>query len=92
MTPMMALTMPFQQATVLGTSLLSMIFPATAALAQHQRLGNVDWRMAGALALGTALGSAGGSNLAVHAPQGWLEAAFCAGMLFLGRKTLQSAR
>lgn len=48
--------------------------------------------MAAALATGTALGSVGGSNLAVQAPPGYLEAAFCLGMLFLGRKTLQTAK
>ena len=48
--------------------------------------------MAVGLAAGTALGSAAGSGLAVHAPPGWLEAAFCVGMLFLGRKTLASVR
>lgn len=36
-TPLLALTMPFSQTTVLGTSLLSMIPPASAALAQHHR-------------------------------------------------------
>lgn len=101
------------------------------------RLGNVDYRMAAGLALGTALGGTLGSNAAVHAPPGeaawqpvqpvmrlpclqilqcntsyshlstraacllnvWavaaagaLETAFTLGMLFLGRKTLQSAR
>ena len=56
------------------------------------RLGNVDWRMAAGLAAGTAVGSIAGSNLAVQAPPGYLEAAFCIGMLFLGRKTLQTAR
>ena len=48
--------------------------------------------MAGLLALGTAVGSAAGSNLAVQAPPGYLEAAFVVGMLFLGRKMLASAR
>ena len=48
--------------------------------------------MAAALAAGTAVGSGAGSNLAVAAPPGVLEAAFCVGMLFLGRKTLQTAR
>lgn len=52
----------------------------------------MDWRMAAALAAGTAVGGAGGSNLAVQAPPGVLEAAFCLGMLFLGRKTLATAR
>ena len=36
-TPLLALTMDYPQATVLGTSLLAMIFPASAALLQHQR-------------------------------------------------------
>lgn len=148
--------MDYPQATVLGTSLLAMIFPASAALLQHQRcgvravqepsvrpaapqaaqhvcvpaalaaahdvllctaglhngfkpaerthpfalgfpslparLGNVDWRMAASLAAGTAVGSLAGSNVAVAAPPGALEAAFCVGMLFLGRKTLATAR
>jgi uncharacterized membrane protein YfcA len=48
--------------------------------------------MAAALAAGTAIGSTGGANLAVQAPAGVLEAAFCVGMLFLGRKTLATAR
>ncbi|PRW45493.1 4-toluene sulfonate uptake permease [Chlorella sorokiniana] len=91
-TPLLALTMDYPQATVLGTSLLAMIFPASAALLQHQRLGNVDWRMAASLAAGTAVGSLAGSNVAVAAPPGALEAAFCIGMLFLGRKTLATAR
>ncbi|KAL4855886.1 putative membrane transporter protein [Chlorella vulgaris] len=90
-TPLLALLTPFAQVTVLGTSLLAMIPPASAALLQHHRLGNVDWRMAAALAAGTALGSVAGSSVALQAPPGYLEAAFCIGMLFLGRKTLQTA-
>lgn len=91
-TPLLALTMPFSQTTVLGTSLLSMIPPASAALAQHHRLGNVDWRMASTLAVGTAIGSVAGSSAAVQAPPGYLELAFCLGMAFLGRKTLATAK
>ncbi len=37
MTPLLALTMPYGQAMVLGTSLLSMIPPSVAALIQHNR-------------------------------------------------------
>ncbi|KAL4437313.1 hypothetical protein ABPG75_004452 [Micractinium tetrahymenae] len=91
-TPLLALTMPYPQSTVLGTSLLSMIPPASAALAQHHRQGNVDWRMAATLAVGTAIGSVAGSSAAVHAPPGWLELAFCLCMAFLGRKTLATAK
>ena len=150
-TPVLALLMPYGQATVLGTSLLAMVAPSAAALLQHARLGNVDWRLAAGLAAGTVVGSAAGSMTALNAPPGelpcppahpplacstafasrragrlpsslawpvgtpvvrraaparlgWqlcmrrgaragmLELAFTVGMLFLGRKTLQTAR
>lgn len=91
-TPVLALLMPYGQATVLGTSLLAMVAPSAAALLQHARLGNVDWRLAAGLAAGTVVGSAAGSMTALNAPPGMLELAFTVGMLFLGRKTLQTAR
>lgn len=58
------------QAGVLGSSLLAMVPPSCVGLAQHARLGNVDWRMAAGLAAGTAVGSFGGSKVAVDAPAG----------------------
>lgn len=76
---------------VLGTSLAAMIPPSTVGLLQHARMGNVDWRMGGMLAVGTAAGSLVGSNAALAAPPGVLEAVFAVGMVFLGRKTLSSA-
>lgn len=91
-TPFLALSLlSASQATILGTSLCSMIAPSTLALLQHARLGNVDVKMAAGLAAGTALGSVLGSSLAIQAPPGVLEGLFSVGMLFLGRKTLQSA-
>lgn len=47
-----------------------MVAPSCVGLAQHARLGNVDWRMAAGLAAGTALGSFAGSKMAVDAPTG----------------------
>jgi uncharacterized protein len=91
-TPLLALTQPYGQATVLGTSLLAMIAPSVAGLAQHARLGNVDLKMAIGLAAGTALGGVGGSTLAVQAPPGALEAVFAVGIFYLGRKTLATAK
>ena len=58
------------QTAVLGSSLLAMVPPSCVGLAQHARLGNVDWRMAAALAAGTAVGSFAGSKVAVNAPTG----------------------
>lgn len=82
--------MPQQQ--VLGTSLAAMVLPSIIGLIQHQQLGNVDWRMAAALALGTMAGSYAGSCVGVTAPDGALELLFAAGMLLLGRQTLRGAR
>lgn len=74
---------------MVGTSLVAMVLPSLVAFASHARLGNVDWRMAAGLSAGTLVGGALGSSCALAAPEGVLEAAFCLGMLFLGRKTLQ---
>ncbi|KAI8470128.1 MAG: sulfite exporter TauE/SafE-domain-containing protein [Monoraphidium minutum] len=90
-TPFLAMFGGMPHAMVLGTSLAAMIPPSLAGLAQHHRLGNVDWRMGAALALGTTAGSYAGSRAALAAPPGLLEGVFAAGMLFLGRKTLASA-
>lgn len=88
-TPLLALTTPLTQATVLGTSLLAMLPPSAAALVSHARMGNVDGKIGAALALGCALGGFVGSGLAVDAPEGALETAFFLGMLFLSHRTFR---
>jgi uncharacterized membrane protein YfcA len=88
-TPLLALTTPLTQATVLGTSLLAMLPPSAAALVSHARMGNVDVKIGAALALGCALGGFFGSGLAVDAPEGALETAFFLGMLFLSHRTFK---
>ena len=88
-TPLLALTTPLTQATVLGTSLLAMLPPSAAALVSHARMGNVDGKIGAALALGCALGGFVGSRLAVDAPEGALETAFFLGMLFLSHRTFR---
>ncbi|KAL0032211.1 hypothetical protein WJX77_011097 [Trebouxia sp. C0004] len=90
-TPLLAILTPLSQAGVLGSSLLAMVPPSCVGLAQHARLGNVDWRMAAGLAAGTAVGSFAGSKVAVDAPAGVLEGIFSVGMLFLGWRTLSGA-
>lgn len=90
-TPMLALATGAPQQVVLGTSLVAMVVPSLVGLAQHQKLGNVDWRMAAALAVGTTVGSYVGSNIAIQAPAGVLEGLFAAGMVLLGRRTLVAA-
>ena len=55
-------------------------------------MGNVEPRIAAALALGTALGSSVGSSLAVDAPRGFLEGVFFFGMLFLSNRTFRALK
>lgn len=54
------------------------------------RLGNVDWRLAAGLAVGTLAGGAAGSQAAVHAPPGVLEVTFTGVTLVLARMTLKA--
>ena len=91
-TPMLALTTTLDHSVVLGTSLVSMIPPAMTGLLQHYRMGNVDARLAFGLLLGTSVGGALGSSIALQAPPGVLESIFAMGMMFLGRKTLMSIK
>ena len=91
-TPLLAITTDLPQATVLGTSLLAMLLPSAAALNQHQKMKNVDWRIGTALALGCAVGGFVGSGFAVDASKGALELAFFTGMLFLSYKTFKGLR
>jgi uncharacterized membrane protein YfcA len=90
-TPTLALTTTLDHATVLGTSLFSMIPPSAVGLIQHYKMGNVDPKLGAGLMVGTAFGGWIGSKVAVEfSPPGMLEACFSLGMLFLGRKTLKS--
>ncbi len=91
MTPLLTVATGLPQLSVLGTSLTAMVAPALVGLAQHWRLGNVDWVMAAALAAGTLAGGAAGGRAALEMPEGVLEWVFCFGMLFLARKTLAGA-
>ncbi|GIL77420.1 hypothetical protein Vretifemale_6874 [Volvox reticuliferus] len=90
-TPLLTVATGLPQLSVLGTSLTAMVAPSLVGLAQHARLGNVDWVMAAALAAGTLAGGAAGGCLALEMPEGVLEWVFCFGMLFLARKTLAGA-
>ena len=91
-TPLLAMATPLSQAAVIGTSLLAMIPPSVVALGTHYMMGNVEPRIAAALALGTALGSSVGSSLAVDARRGFLEGVFFFGMLFLSNRTFRALK
>jgi uncharacterized membrane protein YfcA len=93
-TPLLAITTNIDHSTILGTSLVAMIFPSVAGLVTHYRLGNVDPKLLGGLFVGTGAGGILGSHIVVspNLPPGTLETLFCLGMLFLARKTLASIK
>lgn len=65
---------------------------ATITFPTARRLGNLNWRLAAGLAVGSVLGGAAGSQAAVHAPPYSLEAVFMVTLLALARMTLKSVR
>ena len=91
-TPLLALTTNLDHSVILGTSMTGMIAPSIVGLIQHWRLGHVDPRLLAGLVIGTGAGGFAGSKVVVSPdlPPGSLETLFSLGMLFLGRKTLQS--
>lgn len=91
-TPMLAVATAMPQTYVLGTSLCGMIAPSIVGLIQHHRLGNVDWLLAGGLALGTMLGGLVGSTSALSVSENTLKGIFAFTMLALGRLTLLKAK
>ena len=52
----------------------------------------MSWRLAAGLSLGSVLGGAAGSQAAVHAPPGTLEAVFTVTLLLLARTTLRGVK
>lgn len=73
----------------LGTSLCAMVPPALAGTYAHHLRGNVDKRVAPALAIGSACGAyLGGTTLGRELDEVYLRWGFSGLMLFLGVKTL----
>lgn len=85
-TPALALITDLPHQAVLGTTLASMVIPSLLGAHTHWRLGNVLTRALPGLLLGSALGAAGGAQLAMELPQEGLKWFFCVAFLVLGAK------
>lgn len=74
--------------TALGTSLAAMVLPAVVGTMTHYKKGNVNLRVAPALAVGSLIGAYGGGRLGVKLKEDHLRYGF-SGLLFaLGLKTV----
>jgi len=86
--PSLVLSTDMTHHSALGTSLCAMVLPAMVGTYTHSMRGNVNWRVAPMLALGSAAGAfVGGREVGLNLDEGVLRAGFSCLMLFLGVKT-----
>lgn len=86
--PALVLSTDMSHHSALGTSLCAMVMPAMVGVYTHHKKGNVNWRVAPLLALGSSVGAyVGGREIATNLDEGVLRAGFSVLMLVLGAKT-----
>jgi uncharacterized membrane protein YfcA len=86
--PSLVLTTDMSYHSALGTSLCAMVLPAMVGTYTHSKRGNVNWRVAPMLAMGSAVGAYfGGREIGLNVDEGVLRAGFSCLMLVLGVKT-----
>eukprot|EP00571_Detonula_confervacea_P010620 CAMPEP_0172307550 /NCGR_PEP_ID=MMETSP1058-20130122/8382_1 /TAXON_ID=83371 /ORGANISM="Detonula confervacea, Strain CCMP 353" /LENGTH=387 /DNA_ID=CAMNT_0013019751 /DNA_START=205 /DNA_END=1365 /DNA_ORIENTATION=+ len=86
--PALVLSTDMSHHSALGTSLCAMVLPAMVGTYTHSKRGNVNWRVAPILALGSAAGAfIGGREVSLNLDEGVLRTGFSCLMLVLGVRT-----
>mmetsp|Transcript_21717 Transcript_21717/g.36955 ORF Transcript_21717/g.36955 Transcript_21717/m.36955 type:complete len:342 (-) Transcript_21717:1099-2124(-) len=90
--PSLVLSTDMSHHAALGTSLCAMVLPAMVGVLTHANKGNVAWRVAPSLALGSAVGAyIGGKEIGLHLEEDVLRGGFGVLMLVLGARTWRTA-
>lgn len=90
--PALALSTDMSHHAALGTSLCAMVLPAMVGVWTHAKRGNVAWRVAPALAVGSAIGAyVGGKEVGLNLEEDVLRGGFGVLMLVLGARTWKTA-
>lgn len=90
--PSLVLSTDMSYHAALGTSLCAMVLPAMVGVLTHAKRGNVAWRVAPSLALGSAVGSyIGGKEVGLHLEEDVLRGGFGILMMVLGARTWRTA-
>jgi uncharacterized membrane protein YfcA len=90
--PALVLSTDMSHHAALGTSLCAMVLPSMVGVLTHAKRGNVAWRVASSLALGSAAGAyIGGKEIGLHLEEDVLRGGFGALMLVLGARTWRTA-
>lgn len=91
--PSLVLSTDMSHHAALGTSLFAMVLPSMVGTFTHHKKGNVNWRVAPMLALGSAVGAYfGGKEVSLNLDESVLRAGFSCLMLVLGVKTIKASR
>ena len=86
--PALTLFTSMDHYTALGTSLAAMVLPAMVGTMTHYNKGNVNLRVAPALAVGSLIGAYGGGKMGVNLKEDHLRYGFSTLLLGLGLKTV----
>lgn len=90
--PSLVLSTDMSHHAALGTSLCAMVLPAMVGVWTHAKRGNVAWRVAPALAVGSAIGAyVGGKEVGLNLEEDVLRGGFGVLMLVLGARTWKTA-
>ena len=90
--PSLVLSTDMSHHAALGTSLSAMVLPAMVGVWTHAKRGNVAWRVAPALAVGSAIGAyVGGKEVGLNLEEDVLRGGFGVLMLVLGARTWKTA-
>lgn len=90
--PSLVLSTDMSHHAALGTSLCAMVAPAMVGVLTHAKRGNVAWRVAPSLAVGSAVGAyIGGKEIGLHLEEDVLRGGFGVLMLVLGARTWRTA-
>ena len=90
--PSLVLSTDMSHHAALGTSLCAMVAPAMVGVLTHAKRGNVAWRVAPSLALGSAVGAyIGGKQIGLHLEEDVLRGGFGVLMMVLGARTWRTA-
>jgi uncharacterized membrane protein YfcA len=86
--PALVLSTDMSHHSALGTSLCAMVLPAMVGTYTHSTRGNVNWRVAPMLALGSAAAAfVGGREVGMNLDEGVLRTGFSCLMFVLGVRT-----
>ena len=90
--PSLVLSTDMSYHSALGTSLCAMVLPALVGTYANAKLGNVCWRVAPHLALGSAAGAyVGARGIGLNVDEGMLKMGFSCLMMVLGVRTWRKA-